>query len=162
MNAIELSSSSSERPSFDAHRILGGKRSGQGSLWQGSASTTHIADMHDFQVVVLCAVEWQPQLSSRLEVIRFLSDDCKLTRAHLQEAIYIASKVERRVRTGKNVLVTCFAGLNRSGLVTALAAMKLTNKPGSEVLKHIQARRPGALCNASFANVISKLVPVSR
>jgi Dual specificity phosphatase, catalytic domain len=147
------------RMTFNADRILGGD-SGRGSLWQGAASTVHVADIYGFDTIVLCAQEWQPLMSnSRIEVIRFLSDDTELTRAHLKEAIFISSKVERRVRAGKHVLCTCFAGYNRSGLVTALAVMKLTKKPGKEVVEYIQQKREGALCNESFARALRKLRP---
>lgn len=147
------------RLTFNADRILGGDR-GRGSLWQGAASTVNIADMHGFDTIVLCAQEWQPSMTDAcIEVIRFLSDDTALTRAHLQEAIFIAGKVERRVRAGKHVLCTCFAGFNRSGLVTALAVMKLTNRPGREVVEYIQRKRDGALCNDSFASTLRRLRP---
>lgn len=147
------------RATFNADRILGGAH-GRGSLWQGAASTVNIADMHGFDTVVLCAQEWQPPMTGAcIEVIRFLSDDTTLTRAHLQEAIFISGKIERRVLAGKHVLCTCFAGLNRSGLVTALAVMKLTRKPGQEVVEYIQRKRDGALCNGSFADALRRLRP---
>ena len=147
------------RLTFNADRILGGTR-GRGSLWQGAASTVNIADMYGFDTIILCAQEWQPSMvGARIEVIRFLSDDAPLTRAHLQEAIFISGKVERRIRAGKHVLCTCFAGLNRSGLVTALAVMKLTKKPGREVVGYIQQKRDGALCNESFAATLRLLRP---
>ena len=147
------------RLTFDADRILGGDH-GRGSLWQGAASTVNVADMHGFDTIILCAQEWQPPMTGAcIEVIRFLSDDTSLTRAHLQEAIFISGKIERRVRAGKHVLCTCFAGLNRSGLVTALAVMKLTRKPGHEVVDYIQRKRDGALCNESFAAALCRLRP---
>lgn len=146
------------RATFDADRIISGKPpTQQGSLWQGAASTVHTADMHGFDVVVLCAQEFQPILPRSIEVIRFLSDDCELTMPHLKEAAFVSGKVERRVRAGKHVLCTCFAGFNRSGLVVALATMKLTKKPGREVVDHIQRRREGALCNESFARALRRL-----
>jgi hypothetical protein len=144
------------RQTFNADRIIGGNH-GRGSLWQGAASTVHTADMHGFDVVVLCAQEFQPILPRSIEVIRFLSDDCELTMPHLKEAAFVSGKVERRVRAGKHVLCTCFAGFNRSGLVVALATMKLTRKPGIEVVAHIQQRREGALCNESFTQALCRL-----
>jgi len=146
------------RETFEADRILSG-RGDRGSLWQGAASAVHIADRYGFDVVVLCAQEFQPILPRGIEVIRFLSEDTALTRGHLQEAIFIAGKVERRVRAGKHVLCTCFAGFNRSGLVVALATMKLTRKPGHEVVEHIQRKREGALRNETFARALRKLRP---
>jgi hypothetical protein len=147
------------RLTFNADRILGGDR-GRGSLWQGAASTVHVADMHGFDTIILCAQEFQPTMArGDIEVIRFLSDDTALTRAHLQEAIFISGKIERRVRAGKHVLCTCFAGFNRSGLVVALAVMKLTRRSGREVVEYIQQKRDGALCNTSFAAALRRLQP---
>jgi protein-tyrosine phosphatase len=70
-----------------------------------------------------------------------------------------ANKVVQHVRNGKNVLVTCLAGQNRSGLVTALALQQLTGWSGKKIVNHISAKRMWALHNATFAQYIIDTFP---
>lgn len=55
------------------------------------------------------------------------------------------------LNAGKRVLVTCMAGRNRSGLVSALVLMTRRGLTGEEAVAYIQAKRPNALSNDSFA-----------
>lgn len=66
-----------------------------------------------------------------------------------------AEQVAQHVKDGKSVLVTCMAGLNRSGMVTAMALYLLTGWSGSYVVNHVQACREMALCNDTFAGWLS-------
>lgn len=111
-------------------------------------------------VIVLCAMEWQdPQGDSYpgLTVIRAGGDDD--TRLH-RVMPYIglwqhaARQVVQRYKAGKTVLVTCMQGWNRSGMVSAHVLRELTGAPGSEIVQHIQSRRPNALCNPTFVRYI--------
>lgn len=70
-----------------------------------------------------------------------------------------AHDVARHVREGRVVLVTCMAGHNRSGLVTALALRELTGWPGEKIIQHIQDRRLGALYNDTFVDYIINNFP---
>lgn len=70
-----------------------------------------------------------------------------------------AAQVVEHVKAGRNVLVTCMAGQNRSGLITALALRELTGWSGKRCVEHISRQRPHALNNATFANYICECYP---
>jgi protein-tyrosine phosphatase len=67
-----------------------------------------------------------------------------------------AAQVANYVRDGKNVLVTCVAGHNRAGLVTAMALYYLTGWSGAKCVAHVQKRRPYALNNDLFVKYIEE------
>lgn len=111
-------------------------------------------------VLVLCAEEHQPpaKLWPSVEVVVYCPmDDAELDRKTLRRAQRAAKIVVKCVRAGARVLVTCWAGRNRSGLVTALALRELTGWPGRQVLRHIQRKRSGALTNPSFVTYLERL-----
>ncbi len=69
----------------------------------------------------------------------------------IQIACAAADRVVGMLGAGKRVLVTCMAGRNRSGLVSALTIMRRRGMSGAEAVEWIQARRDSALTNDSFA-----------
>lgn len=73
-----------------------------------------------------------------------------------------ANQVVEHVRAGRNVLVTCMAGQNRSGLIVALALRELTGWSGARCVEHISRCRPHALNNTTFANYICECYPNDR
>ncbi len=108
-----------------------------------------------FNVLVLAANENQDvELYTDIEVIVAPGDDdtreSRLIR-FLPTWMTAANEVAQRLEEGKNVLVTCMAGLNRSGMVTAMALHLRTGWSGKDCVTHIQACREDALCNATFA-----------
>jgi hypothetical protein len=134
-------------------------------LYQGSAPAggDHLAKV-GFHLVILCAKEYQPpvELFRSIDVIHAPNDDNSArapTRQELKLAVAAAKQAAERVRDGKNVLVTCMAGLNRSGLVSALTLHMLFGWAGSQCASHVQARRHHALCNPQFVRVLSTLRP---
>lgn len=62
-----------------------------------------------------------------------------------------ADQVVRALAQGKT-LVHCQAGLNRSGLVSALALMKLGRTPREAIDLLREKRHPIVLCNEAFEN----------
>jgi hypothetical protein len=115
-----------------------------------------------FSAVVLCADESQPPAwkFEGIDVIHAPNDDNPVrppTREELDIAVKAAKQVVKRVLAGKKVLVTCMAGLNRSGLVNALALHMLTGWAGTMCVDHVQAKREAALCNRYFVEVICKI-----
>lgn len=111
-------------------------------------------------VLVLCAMEHQDaRLYPGLTVIKARGVDD--TRLHLvlpyiplwQNA---ARQVVQHLRAGKTVLVTCMQGWNRSGMVSAHVLRELTGAPGSQIVEHIQRRRPNALCNPTFVQYLEE------
>ena len=61
------------------------------------------------------------------------------------------------VRCNKRVLVHCGAGLNRAGLVCALAYRELIGCTGTEAEDYIKRVRPGALLNPYFCTFLRQL-----
>lgn len=124
-------------------------------LWQGSLP--EIGDKVrrcGFDVLVLTAEEWQPPRSAYpgVEVIHVSLQDHgqPLTEEAWNQAVVVSGKVARRVLRGKRVLTTCFAGLNRSGIVNVLALYQLTGISGKKLVQHVQRVRSGALSNPHF------------
>ncbi len=137
---------------YQAHRILdnlfqGGAPPGGNSLAEGG-----------IDVLVLAAKEHQnASMYPGLIVIQAPGDDDE--RPHRLERFVdiwqvAADQVVEHVRMGRNVLVTCMAGQNRSGFITALAVRKLTGWSGAKIVNHLIHSRPHALNNQTFAKYI--------
>lgn len=99
-------------PKIDAHRIAP-------KLWVGSAPEEDACRV--FDVVVLCAEEYQPALSCAVYV-GFNDTQTPSTR-DVKQAVRAAKVVAAERAKGKRVLVTCAAGVNRSALVAAMALL---------------------------------------
>ena len=144
-------------PELDAHEVFF-------NLWQGSVPHTG-SMLHNlgFDVLVLCAQEYQPPSNQfdGLQVIHAPNDDNferRPSRAELMVAIDAAKEVAHSIASGLKVLVTCMAGRNRSGLVSAIAIHRLTQKPGVECIELIQSKRPHALRNPQFNWVLRNIL----
>jgi protein-tyrosine phosphatase len=123
-------------------------------LYQGSAPNSGSALRNArFTLVVLCAKEYQPS-SERFPGVHVLhvpfDDSLTPSIGELRAAAAAADTVAREIRNGGRVLVTCMAGRNRSGLVTAMALVALNGWTGDQAARHIQALRPNALTNTAF------------
>lgn len=148
---------------LDAHEIGVG-------LWQGSFPPPgSMVREAGFDMVVLCARELQvsPETFPGVRVLHAPNDDSvalPLTKEKLRIAVRAADDVVRVIQAGGRVLVTCAAGLNRSGLVSALALHRLYGWAGDECVRTVRAKRiaskrhPGkALSNAEFVAAIRRL-----
>jgi len=60
------------------------------------------------------------------------------------------------VRSGHRVLSHCGMGFNRSALVAGLILLEM-GMGAEEVVRHLRAKRPGALFNENFANYLLSL-----
>lgn len=81
-----------------------------------------------------------------------LSDDADIDEAQVWAA---ASDVVDAVQDGQSVLVACYTGQNRSGLVVALAMAHLYGMTGREVIDYLRAKRsPYVLCNPAFERYV--------
>jgi protein-tyrosine phosphatase len=107
-----------------------------------------------FEALVLAAEEYQPPAHAfpGARVMHAPLDDHydPLTAEEWEHIIRAANFAAHHVRSGRRTLVTCQAGLNRSGIITALAVCLLTGASGREAVDLIQRRRPDALCNSNF------------
>ena len=115
------------------------------------------ASDHGFDVVVLCAKEYQPPTENfrGKHVIRVPFDDSSqkpLTRYEAAAIGKVTDKIAALWREGKSILVTCVMGRNRSALVSTLALSKITGAPTSQVATHVRRTRRDALGVAALQN----------
>ncbi|WP_327633666.1 hypothetical protein OHB24_27145 [Kribbella sp. NBC_00482] len=67
----------------------------------------------------------------------------------------VVAQVVADVEARRKVLVRCAMGLNRSGLVVAVALSHLTGVSGMDVLAHLRrVRSPHVCCNPKFAEYV--------
>lgn len=131
------------------------------NLYQGTEPQGSVDPRVD--TLVLCWREgqgaWGRFDGSRLRILRAPMDDDQRTLRPLDATVAVgtAADVAMAVKTGGVVLVTCRLGLNRSGLVSALAARLILRCSGAEALALVRARRPGALSNPGFVAYLASL-----
>ena len=134
-------------------------------LWVG-ARPPFDRDLPDFDVLVLCAAEIQPErdrIAFSKAVVRAPIPDAVLDRHELSSAILAARRAARALASGQRVLVTCRAGLNRSALVASLALGLVTRIGPAEVSELMRDRRsPEALGNPHFCLLIHRFVGARR
>lgn len=151
-------------------------------LYQGSAPETGpLVASEGFDTLVLCAYEWQPPKVFDPTLALALGyggqganpypgvtlvyapnvDDTLRppSRADLALALKAAHHVAARVQAGGKVLVTCQAGKNRSGLVTAMALHEITGIAGKACVDIIKMVRPIALTNRQFVDALQRIQP---
>lgn len=134
------------------------------NLWQGSQPRTgsRVRD-NGFGLLVLCAEEFQPMPSEfpGVVVVHAPNQDDPTkppARKTLYQALAAAQQAAQAMAEGKKVLSTCFAGINRSGLVTALTLRIHLGCSGAEAVRMVKQRRMGALSNPQFVRVLEQLL----
>jgi protein-tyrosine phosphatase len=132
--------------SYDGYSYL--LRGGQ--LAQGSAPPRAVR--LPFDAVVLAAKEYQPNLPGHDVLHVPLNDGPPPTRAERALIRRSANEVARRVRAGQRVLVTCWQGRNRSGVIAGLALVEL-GLPGAQAAQRIRQARNG-LTNPYFLEMV--------
>jgi len=144
------------------------------NLWQGSYPRygEHVAKS-GFTLLVFCAGEIQPPAED-YPGVRIIyapnSDDyvSKMPRDLLQIAVEAAHEVAQEIQDGGKALVTCAAGINRSGLVSALTLHFLHGWAGTECIARVQKTRVNqkhhmvALDNPQFRAVLKNLKPAGK
>lgn len=134
-------------------------------LYQGSFPEPFQNRVKDagFDVLVLCAAEHQPPAAgyAGVKVIYAPMDDAQIVESDpdWRTANEAADEVVYALRSRKRVLVTCAAGRNRSGLVVALAMLRVSRASAVRVVEHIQKRRDFALSNRSFVEILKRYRP---
>lgn len=142
------------------------------NLWQGSfPGTGRAVASSGFSLLVLCAVELQEPAESfpGVEVVyapNYDDGEHVLDRDRLRTAVDAARRVEEAVKRGRKCLVTCRAGMNRSGLVTALALHFLYGWDGDTCIRRVRRyRKPRGgirpLSNADFTAALRRLSPTT-
>ncbi len=131
-------------------------------LWQGSRPLCGSAlDRIGFDVVVLSAMEHQLSASCLrgVKVILAALDDSgpPPTASEIAEANEAAQLTARYYVQGDRVLITCWQGRNRSGLITALVLREAFGMSGKRAIEIVKAARPTALENGHFYEYIAAL-----
>jgi len=139
-------------------------------LWQGGKPKP---GRYSFDLIVLAAVEYQPRPPDEnfpgAQVLYVpLPDDwrVKVIGAAKRAALFAAAvqageTVAAWHRAGKAVLVTCGAGLNRSGLINGIALRNLGYSGDDAIKLILAARGPHALAKGrgAFAHFIRTYQP---
>lgn len=111
-----------------------------------------------FDTIVLTAKEYQPSAihfhGARVLHVPLRDDGSKMTAAEMTLAIRAGREVVRRLRKGDRVLITCWMGRNRSGVVTAIALLEMGMTAPSAVRLIRRARGQHALRNDDFLKLI--------
>jgi len=139
----------------------------KGAIYQGGKTDVEAieTDAYHYDLVVLAANNFQPKhlfTQNPVQLLHIPFDDA----IHLSESDRITIRkyaldasliVLSFIHKGKSVLISCNAGKNRSGLITAFCLMrccKRCNWDASEAIKLIQEKRPESLTNPDFIDII--------
>jgi protein-tyrosine phosphatase len=132
------------------------------NLYMGSAPPTDSVNLSkDFDCLILSAIEFQPpdHYYKGLDIHRALINDdgSPMTFKEMQYAIRAASYTIKKLNEGKRVLVTCWQGRNRSGIITALVLTFGYGKTPTESINMIRdSRGSGALGNDQFVSFLNE------
>jgi len=130
-------------------------------LWQGGERDLHEALARNVKVATFAAWEFKPQNVGSGFTCYFgpFRDAGSMPPAEIEETRAIAKRLAealvRHLLRGEHVISLCSQGLNRSGLVSALAIMELTGWTGEDTIKLIREKRSMfALNNGLFVDLI--------
>jgi hypothetical protein len=146
----------SDHPTVDAARVAP-------RLWIGSQALTGPAlAQGGFTALVLCAEEHQPPAKAFPGVLVIhapFDDDYKgLDEAQLATALKAVEKSVIAHEQGHRVLITCMAGRNRSGLVTAWTLSVLSGVHPEKAGETVRDKRGlAALTNPSFRGLLRRM-----
>lgn len=127
-------------------------------LVMGSAPTTRF--VRKFDLWIPCAVESQPtdrvmrEVRETLVLPAPMEDEWNVlpTGPQMVRALEVATEGARVLGIGGRVLVTCYAGRNRSGFVAALIVMLSCRVGSSEAVELVRRRRLGLSAGSALAN----------
>lgn len=132
------------------------------SLWVGGKPPCD-RDMPGFDMVVLCAREYQPEMTFKGRVIRCPIPDGPLSGLELRYAFASSKVIAKALAARQRILVTCAAGINRSVLVACLALARVTRLGADDLIRIMRVRRhPKALYNTHFQDILRRFVGAGR
>jgi hypothetical protein len=117
-------------------------------------TSTAMLDEAGFQTVA--SLYWQNHSTPSLDVRHLMLGipDARLDRAQRRSVDFLSYAVAKSVQEGRKTLVRCYAGMNRSGLVAALALIKMGHDPLTVVDLIRSKRSPNNLVNPEFVKII--------
>lgn len=115
-----------------------------------------------FNLLVLCAAEYQPapNVFPGIKVINAPGDDAEILpipKYWFEKWSAAADEVVLVLQNKERILVTCKQGLNRSGIVTAMAWHRFTGLSGKACVELVRAKREGSLFNRAFVSYLDGL-----
>ncbi|TCO49763.1 protein-tyrosine phosphatase family protein [Actinocrispum wychmicini] len=126
-----------------------------GHFWTDPSGELQVAVVRD-EFEVVASLHTQPGHGPGPGVnhrILEIPDD-PLTAAQIDQVRRLAEEVAESVQAGRTTLVRCYAGLNRSGLVTAHALTCLGMDVGDAITLIRRQRSPFALHNSTFEDYL--------
>src|SRR3954452_10984146 len=143
---------SGDVPSWRASEILPGLFQGgthDAAVVQVAQAGAGFGERRPYDAVVTLYA-WAQPVPWEVEELRYGFGDCDIALADTERILRAARWAWRRWVAGDRVLIRCQAGLNRSGLVTALVLM-LEGYDAESAIALIRERRSSwALCNDQF------------
>ena len=109
----------------------------------------HFEGNNEFDCVVTLYA-WAAPANWGVEERRFGFPDANIIDEYIPTIVELAQWAHSKWATGKRVNIRCQAGLNRSGLVTALTLM-ISGMSADEAIDTLRAKRSSyALCNGEY------------
>ena len=109
----------------------------------------HFEGSNEFDCVVTLYA-WAAPANWGVEERRFGFPDANIIKEYIPTIIELAQWAHAKWASGKKVNIRCQAGLNRSGLVTALTLM-ISGLSADEAIKILRTKRSDyALCNREY------------
>ena len=109
----------------------------------------HFDGKNEFDCVVTLYA-WAAPANWGVEERRFGFPDADLIQEYIPTIVDLAFWAHAKWKAGKRVNIRCQAGLNRSGLVTALTLM-ISGLSADEAIKTLREKRSSyALCNGQY------------
>ena len=115
------------------------------------------SDERDFDAVVTLSAYSKP-VGWYVHEFRYCIPDASLDEEHAEELEKIADWAYVQWKSGRKVLVRCQAGMNRSGLVTALILMRDKVEAKKAIALIRSKRSEDALSNHSFVEYLTRQI----
>lgn len=123
------------------------------NLWMGSAPIRIVPPMFSFVVNVNDYLDYS--FAKTQMILHIKLDDCQLIPS--ESVLHLLADFVNSARKVGPTLVHCQAGLNRSGIVTALALIKNGMTANDAIAQMRKARGPDVLCNPWFVTWLQAL-----
>lgn len=118
-------------------------------LWQGGSRDWDVVTRTQFESVFTLYHE-AAGVGLGVKEIRFGIYDHDMTDFEPEELQLLVDQAHADWQLGRQVLIRCQAGLNRSGLVMALVLIKAGYEPADAIALIREKRGDAALCNGVF------------
>jgi protein-tyrosine phosphatase len=130
----------------------------KGRLYQGGIDAPlHLQAIPDLHIATVDGSPPHPLSAKKVYYLPLIDDptvNWSKKTSWVAEVLKAATIASESLRKGEVVLITCHAGLNRSGMITALALIDLGLSPKEAVSLVRRKRSRLALSNPQFVKVV--------